>query len=50
MGWKDYHLHHFEIKGKHKRKAEHIGIPDFEGSGELRRSFPDGKLGLGLLQ
>jgi len=30
MGWLDYHLHHFEIKGKGKRKTERIGIPDFD--------------------
>ena len=30
MGWLDYHLHHFEIKGKRKRKTVHIGIPDFD--------------------
>jgi hypothetical protein len=30
MGWSDYHLHCFEIKGKGKRKSERIGIPDFE--------------------
>jgi hypothetical protein len=29
MGWLDYHLHHFEIKGKGKRDEVHIGIPDF---------------------
>jgi len=46
MGWKDYHLHHFEIKGKHKRKAEHIGIPDFEGSGELQEVFPGWEIGV----
>ena len=26
MGWLDYHLHHFEIKGKGKRKEERIVI------------------------
>ncbi len=40
MGWQDYHLHHFEIKGKGKRKEVRIGIPDFEGSGELPEVFP----------
>ena len=40
MGWQDYHLHHFEIKGKGKRKAVNIGIPDFEGFGELPEVFP----------
>ena len=35
LGWWDYHLHHFEIKGKGKRRTEQIGIPDFSGSGEL---------------
>jgi hypothetical protein len=40
MGWTDSHLHHFEIKGKHKSKAERIGIPDFSGSGELPEVFP----------
>jgi hypothetical protein len=40
MGWKDYHLHHFEIKGKGKGREVHIGIPDFDGSGELPEVFP----------
>ncbi|MBW8332320.1 MAG: plasmid pRiA4b ORF-3 family protein [Prolixibacteraceae bacterium] len=40
LGWQDYHLHHFEIKGKGKRKAERIGIPDFSGSGDLPEVFP----------
>jgi hypothetical protein len=40
MGWQDYHLHHFEIKGKGKRKEVRIGIPDLEGSGELPEVFP----------
>ena len=31
MGWQDYHLHHFEIKGKSKSKMSLIGIPDFHG-------------------
>ena len=35
MGWQDYHLHHFEIKGKGKRKAVNVGIPDFDGIGDL---------------
>ncbi|MBN1664447.1 MAG: plasmid pRiA4b ORF-3 family protein [Deltaproteobacteria bacterium] len=30
MGWLDCHLHHFEIKGKGKKKEERIGIPDFD--------------------
>ena len=40
MGWLDYHLHHFEIKGKRKRKEVHIGIPDFHGLGGLQEVFP----------
>ncbi len=28
MGWLDYHLHKFEIKGAHKNKPDFIGIPD----------------------
>ena len=40
MGWKDCHLHHFEIKGKGKRKAVRVGIPDFSGFGELPEVFP----------
>jgi len=40
MGWTDSHLHHFEIKGKGKRKAERIGIPDFERWSELPEVFP----------
>ena len=40
MGWKDTHLHHFEIRGKGKRKEVHIGIPDFDGTGDLEEVFP----------
>jgi hypothetical protein len=40
MGWKDYHLHHFEIRGKGKRKVARIGIPDFEGTGDLEEVYP----------
>lgn len=40
MGWQDCHLHHFEIKGKGKRKEVRIGIPDFDGFGELPEVFP----------
>ena len=29
MGWSDSHLHYFTIKGKSKRNARDIGIPDF---------------------
>jgi hypothetical protein len=41
MGWMDCHLHHFEIKGKGKRKVQRIGIPDMEGfSDDLPEVFP----------
>lgn len=40
LGWWDCHLHHFEIKGKGKRKMTRIGIPDFSGSGDLPEVFP----------
>ena len=40
MGWLDYHLHHFEIRGKGKRTAVHIGIPDFERNGDLQEVYP----------
>jgi hypothetical protein len=40
MGWQDYHLHHFEIKGKGKRKEVRIGIPDFYTFGELPEVYP----------
>ncbi len=40
MGWLDYHLHHFDIKGKHKSKAVHIGIPDFDRTYELQEVYP----------
>ena len=40
MGWLDYHLHHFEIKAKHKSKEERIGIPDFERYEDLPEVFP----------
>ena len=40
MGWFDYHLHHFEIKGKGKQKVVYIGIPDFDRTYELRERIP----------
>lgn len=40
LGWQDCHLHHFEIKGKGKRKAVRIGIPDFSGYVDLPEVFP----------
>ena len=46
MGWKDYHLHHFEIKAKHKRQADLIGITDFSGSGDLPEVFPGWEIGV----
>jgi hypothetical protein len=33
-------LHHFEIRGKGKRKAAHIGIPDFDRMGDLEEVYP----------
>ncbi len=30
MGWLDYHLHDFRIRGKSKQRDSRIGIPDFE--------------------
>jgi len=40
MGWLDYHLHHFEIRGKGKKTEDHIGIPDFEGFEEIHEVLP----------
>jgi hypothetical protein len=40
MGWLDYHLHHFGIKGKGKRSEIQIGIPDFEGLEDMPEVFP----------
>lgn len=40
MGWQDSHLHHFEMKGKGKQKAIHIGIPDFDRMDDLESVFP----------
>ena len=40
MGWLDYHLHHFEIKGKHKRNIVNIGIPDFDRFGGIQEVLP----------
>lgn len=40
MGWKDSHLHHFEIKGKGQRTPVHIGIPDFDRNEEPQEVFP----------
>jgi len=40
MGWNDSHLHHFEIRGKGKRKAAKIGIPDFDRTGDLEEVYP----------
>ena len=40
MGWLDYHLHHFEIRGKSKQKESHIGIPDFDRMSDLEEVYP----------
>lgn len=40
FGWQDYHLHHFEIKGKGKRGISHIGIPDFDRFEDMQEIFP----------
>lgn len=40
MGWLDYHLHHFEIKGKGKKKEERIGIPDFDRFDDSQEIYP----------
>lgn len=40
MGWLDYHLHHFAIRGKGKRNVVHIGIPDFDRTYELQEVYP----------
>jgi len=40
MGWSDYHLHHFEIRGKGKRKETRIGIPDFDRMDDLEEVYP----------
>ena len=40
LGWLDYHLHHFEIRGKGKRTAFHIGIPDFDRNDDLQEVYP----------
>jgi hypothetical protein len=40
MGWLDYHLHHFEIKGKGKKTEVHIGIPDFDRFEDIQEVFP----------
>lgn len=48
MGWLDYHLHHFTIRGKGKRTEALIGIPDFEGIGDLPEVFPGWEIPLYL--
>lgn len=40
MGWFDSHLHHFEIRGKGKRKETRIGIPDFDRMDDLEEVYP----------
>jgi hypothetical protein len=40
MGWLDYHLHHFEIRGKGKKGEAHIGIPDFDRFDEMKEVYP----------
>jgi hypothetical protein len=40
MGWRDCHLHHFEIKGKGKKAEDHIGIPDFDRFSEMQEVLP----------
>jgi hypothetical protein len=42
MGWWDYHLHVFRLKGKHAHKVRFIGIPDedrFEDEPEIKASW-----------
>ena len=49
MGWQDYHLHLFRIKGRHAHKVTEIGIPDPREKNDvlpgwevpLRRHFND---------
>lgn len=41
MGWTDHHLHHFEIRKKGKREADHLGIPDFDRIVDLKEVYPD---------
>ena len=48
MGWLDYHLHHFTIRGKGKQTEALIGIPDFEGIGDLPEVFPGWEIPLYL--
>lgn len=40
MGWQDYHLHQFQIKGKRKRIEAFIGIPDFRKIQEFKEVIP----------
>ena len=47
MGWQDYHLHRFEIKGKRKRKEVHIGIPDFDRFSEIQEVLPGWEIPIG---
>lgn len=47
MGWQDYHLHHFKIKGKRKRKEVHIGIPDFRQIGGINEVLPGWEIPVG---
>ena len=42
MGWQDYHLHAFRLKGKHAHKIREIGIPvddGFEDQPEIRAGW-----------
>jgi hypothetical protein len=48
MGWLDYHLHHFEIKGKGKRNEVHIGIPDFyQVNDDMPEVYPGWEIWMG---
>ena len=48
MGWLDYHLHHFEIKGKGKRNVVHIGIPDFyQVNDDMPEVYPGWEIWMG---
>jgi len=40
MGWLDYHLHHFDIRPKRKKKTYRIGIPDFEVTADQEEIYP----------
>lgn len=47
MGWRDCHLHHFDIKAKGKKTVTRIGIPDFVRQSGKKSVYPGWEIPVG---